>query len=555
METPSISLNIVYFNRFFRMVLVWVRAHLRQVLIFLTIFGFTLCIFVSTTAKPAATKLSVHHENKKSLLAREKDDDDDDDHDDHDEKIDITYDSGKVKVVGELQARNRKVKMATAESVISVDPIMIDIAKKSIAKFRPSLFQHADLPLGEAYKKLVEEYLAPWAGLDQKGVPAVKVTQRMLAAMEYAYKGGGFRVRIVNRRIYFRKLVHWKQTYRTQRMLWYLRLLYDILKKDRLLSEATLAKGLDFVIYVGDGAKVAADTFTVEAGFPLFSLRTSILHIDIPIPDPVQHGSNGHYKWTELGKTIPWEERKPQLIFRGRGSCLKMQADNWHFCNRVRLQQLAQRYPNDLDAGIIQWNQVYKAAKMVVPPASIEEIEKSTGIKVVEAMDFDAQSRFKYVIDVDGGLGSSRKPGILSSGSLLLSADSPWYTYYEPLLEPYRHYIPVDRWLRDLHDVVKWAQKNDQVAKRMMEEGRAFEAKFLTVAASKQYMAILLNEYAGKLLKDPVPADSPVEVDYCLTMGNREIEEGPMGCSRDWILFTNNEQDLPEDILLDRKRS
>jgi hypothetical protein len=494
--------------------------------------------------------------NSPSLKVLVEADNDEDDNDDGGIVPDL--ETAAIKAKGELQIRGRHTKEPTKQinnvnvaEVLSVATIQLgQKATSAVVKYRPALFHLTDLPLIEAYKKLVKEYLAPWRGLEDKNVSTVKVTQRMLATMEYSYKGGGFRVRICDNKIYFRKLVHWKQTYRTQRMLWYLKLLYEILKKDRLLSETTLKRGLDFVIYVGDGAKVASDTFTVEAGFPLFSLRTSMLHIDIPIPDPVQHGSNGQYKWTESGKSISWDNRRPQLVFRGRGSCLKMQADNWHFCNRVRLQQLAQQFPEEMDAGIIQWNQVYKAAKMVSPPGTIEEIERTTGLKALPPMDFDGQSHYKYIIDVDGGLGSSRKPGILSSGSLLYSAESPWYTYYEPMLEPYKHYIPVDRWLRGLPEQVRWAKENDAEAKQIMENGRQFESKFLSIAASKQYMAVLLEEY-GKLLADVVPGDTPVEVDYCSAMGNKEIELGPMGCSQSWALF--NGHDVSEEFLSDKK--
>lgn len=236
-------------------------------------------------------------------------------------------------------------------------------------------------------------------------------------------------------------------------------------------------------------------------------------------------------------------------MFRGKGSCLKMQADNWHFCNRVRLQQLSQRFPDDIDAGIIQWNQIYKSGKMINPPVSIEEIERSTGLKAIDAKDFDSQSHYKYIIDVDGGLGSSRKPGILSSGSLLFASESPWYTYYEPLLEPYKHYIPVDRWLRNLPEAVQWAQGNDDAAKVIMENGRKFESKFLTVAASKQYMALLLEEYSD-LMADQVPGDTKVSVDFCLTMGNKDIENGPMGCSQGWLLY--NDLEVPEEVTMDK---
>lgn len=444
---------------------------------------------------------------------------------------------------GALAPKRRHLALhTTALTQASVSPI--ETAHRAVARFRPSLHHLAGAPIQDAYKALVKEYLAPWTGMTKKGVGKVQITKKMLNVMEYAYKGGSFRVRISNGKIWYRKIVHWKQTYRTQRMAWYLKLLHEMVRKDR-----SIRKDVDFIIYVGDGAKVAADTFTTEAGFPLFSLRTSVLHMDIPIPDPVSHGSNGHYLWDEAGKAIPWDTRVSQLVFRGKGSCLKMQADNWHACDRVRAQKLSEAYPEEIDAGIIEWNQLHKSAKMIYPPVTAEEVEKSTRLRAVRPLDFTQQSHYKYILDLDGGLGSSRKPGILSSGSVLFAQESPWYTYYEPLMEPYKHYVPVNRWLHDLRDQVLWARENDEAMRAMVDAGRDFERKYLTVASTKLYLSVLLDAYAD-LFAEPVNGSEPVERDYCQLMDNNEIRNGPMGCSREWLLFTG---ELPDDIKNDGK--
>lgn len=416
--------------------------------------------------------------------------------------------------------------------------------------YHPNMTHLVDLNVEEAFKNLVHEYLAPWLHpVDPVNKPPAPLTQRALATMEFSYKGGSFRVRIANGRLYYRKLVYWKQTYRSQRMVWYLRFLHDMLTKDKLLDDLP---PVDFVIYVGDGPKVAADTFTTDAGFPLFSLRTSLTHVDIPVPDPVSHGSNGQYQWTESGKRVPWEQRKEKLIFRGRGSCLKMQVDNWHVCNRVKAQRLATEHSDLLDIGIIEWNQLYQSR--LTDPLTEAEVEATTSLTKVEPMDFDGQSRFKYILDLDGGLGSSRKPGILSSGSVLFSQDSPWYCFYEPLMAAYRHYIPVDRWLRGLVDKVQWLKDHDDIARSIQKAGVAFERKFLTISASKTYMAILLKEYS-KLLKEPFKGNEPITIDYCEKMsgshGAAEIMSGPMGCSTGWLEYTG-ENSIPEHVINDR---
>jgi len=451
-----------------------------------------------------------------------------------------------AKVVGALQAKGRNRAMVDTSPMKSSPKFnMPDFAKSHVARFRPDLSHLADAPIKDAYTALVREYLAPWTAMTKKQVGRAPITKRMLHVMEYAYKGGSFRVRISNGKIWYRKIVHWKQTYRTQRMTWYLRLLHEMVRKDRLVK-----KDVDFIIYVGDGAKVAADTFTTEAGFPLFSLRTSVLHMDIPIPDPVSHGSNGRYLWNDAGKAIPWEARVSQLVFRGKGSCLKMQADNWHVCDRVRAQKLSEAFPEEIDAGIIEWNQLHKASKMIYPPVTVDEVERSTGLKTVKPLDFTQQSHYKYILDLDGGLGSSRKPGILSSGSVLFAQESPWYTYYEPLMEPYKHYVPINRWLHDLRDQVLWARDHDDNMQEMVAVGREFEKKYLTIASTKLYMSILLDHYAD-LLAEPVNGSEPVERDFCALMDNMEIRNGPMGCSKEWLLFTGGE--LPDEIKNDGK--
>ena len=398
------------------------------------------------------------------------------------------------------------------------------------SNYKPDLSKFADEPVEVALLALVKHFLAPWSPINNRGL-FPKITQRMLAAMEVSYKGGSVRIRIVNGKLYYRKLVFWKQTYRTQRMVWYFAFLKDLLDKGIIGKDLKV----DFVLYLGDGPKVAADTFTTDAGFPLFSLRTSQVHLDIPVPDPTAFGSNGNYLWPSEARSLPWNDRISKLVFRGRGSCLKMQADNWHFCNRIRAAQLSDE--SNVDIGIIEWNQLYGSPKTVHAAPKHPEIEGSTSVKLVKPMSYLEQSAYKYILDLDGGLGSSRKPGILNSGSLLISQDSPWYVHWEPLAIPYRHYLPVSRPLTDLSSQVTLAKSNDNIARAISENGRLFADKFTSLSSSKTFMKILLTEYSKLLSLDEFAADEPISFDFCERPGIPEIQAGPMGCSRGWLEY------------------
>lgn len=398
--------------------------------------------------------------------------------------------------------------------------------------YKPDLSDYADKDVDAALDALVDHYLAPW--LPVGGREVRRVSQRMLAAMELSYKGGSARIRIQNKRIWYRKIVYWRQTYRTERLAWYLAFLRDLIDVG-LIDDGVK---VDFVLYLGDGPKVAADTFTQDAGFPLFSLRTSLTHVDIPVPDATAFGSNGNYQWPADAKQTPWAERATRAVFRGRASCLKMQAENWHYCNRVRAAQLAQDHSDLLDIGLIDWNQLFGNARTLLDAPTREEVEGTTGVAAAAPLDYLQQSNFRYILDLDGGLGSSRKPGILSSGSVLVSQQSPWFVHWEPLMRPMREYVSVQRALRDLPAKVQWLRDNDTAALRIMRRGQRFADKFTSLASSRLYMAKLLRRY--QTLLDPTShwsTDEPIAFDYCQRPGIAEVMAGPLACSRGWLEY------------------
>ena len=273
------------------------------------------------------------------------------------------------------------------------------------------------------FEALIDVYLRPWTPLPGN---RPTITSRMLDTMETIYRGAAFRIRIVGNKLLYRHTVWWGQTYRLDRMNWWLRFLQELIDSGRITGS------LDAVLSMSDGPRVGSDSNSQgkegSAGFPLFTMRTSVLHIDIPLVDSVVFGSNGRYVWDEEAKQVPWTEKAPRAVFRGSASCFTMHVDNWHICPRVIAVQLAKQHPEQLDIGVTRWNQVGKLS-VLYPPCSDEEVEQSTNITLVEPMSFLEQARYKYIIDMDGGVGSSRKP--VSTHSLTHSL-FPFAQYHQP---------------------------------------------------------------------------------------------------------------------------
>ena len=169
----------------------------------------------------------------------------------------------------------------------------------------------------------------------------------MLDTMESIYRGAAFRVRIVNSTVLYRHTVWWVQTYRLERMNWWLRFLQSLLDSGRI------AGSLDAVLSMSDAPRVGSDSLSQgkegSAGFPLFTMHTSIGHIDIPIVDSVVFGSNGNYVWDEQASNIPpqsavcgsleYGEREATAGGgRGRGTAAT-QGLHQHYRRRAGIQQ------------------------------------------------------------------------------------------------------------------------------------------------------------------------------------------------------------------------
>ncbi|GJQ14337.1 hypothetical protein GpartN1_g6128.t1 [Galdieria partita] len=413
------------------------------------------------------------------------------------------------------------------------------------------------------FEFLIDLYLKPWKVNEAFGFNA-KIYEDTFNYMEPLLRMGGFRVRLHKRRVFYRVTGHWYQTYRNQRMEWLLKFFAQLLNptNEVTMSKAQQAlleydKPIEFFVNVGDGPRITIDSSSGSlAGFPIFSFRTSSLHIDIPIPDPVEYGSNGNYAWDDFeedqGKNhqifnnnsnishtsneVAWARKESKAVFRGSSSCFQLHKSNWYLCPRIPLAKLSVLKPDLLDAGITSWIKLS-------PNLTIEEIENSLGLALKQSKTHQEEASYKYILDVDGGLGSSRKRGILGSGSVLLAQDSPWKQWYEPLLVPFYHYVPVARSLEDLLDKIVWSKDNDVTLKKIAQQARLFVLENTSLNAIREYWSLLLLQYAELLHGIPV-LDTPVRYNPCLS-NKSLVRNGPLGCIKQWLEFKTNDTTIP----------
>lgn len=381
------------------------------------------------------------------------------------------------------------------------------------------------------FKSLIEEYLAPWVPLhgSEKSSPLAKpITKKLLNSMELLLRGGAFRVRLAgDGTIRYRVLEHWTQTYRVSRMKWTLSLLQEAMQRWPELTKLRC----EFFVNVGDSPRSTIDSMSRDMGaIPVFSFRSSPAYLDVPVPDPVEFGSNGHYVWNS-DSTPPLLQREPRLMFRGSSSSLnEYHDDNWLIVPRLRLAALSRQFPHLIDAGVTTW---MKLGENV----SESQVEESIGAPVVQTLDFKQQSQYRFVLDVDGGLGSSRKRGILASGSVPFFQKSMWHMWYEPLLKENVHFIGVDTYLHELIDKILYARENSAVCAAIVRRAQCFAEVAVSYDAALLFWKVLLEGYS-QLQRNPATDGEEVHPNMCSI--RPAAAESPMGCTAGWYTYNGS---------------
>ena len=383
-----------------------------------------------------------------------------------------------------------------------------------------------------AFEALVAKYLAPWIPLSdvRSKSPILErpITMKLLNSMEVLLRGGAFRVRLVgDGKVRYRVLEHWGQTYRISRMTWTMNILQEAMEKYPELAKIKT----EFYVNVADSPRSTVDSMSKDmGGIPVFSFRSSSSYLDVPVPDPVEYGSNGNYVWKTEEK-IPYDERIPKLVFRGSSSSLNdYHDDNWLSVPRIRLAALSQQHPDLIDAGITKWMKLGKST-------TTEEVESSLGTGLSETLDYEAQGKYQFIVDIDGGLGSSRKRGILTSGSVPFFQQSNWHMWYEPLLKPFYHFLPIDAYLQNILERIQSARSDISESKKIVQRANCFGESVVSKEAAVRYWKILLHRYS-QLQLDPASTGEEVAPSMCSL--RPATAEGPMGCNDGWYVYNGS---------------
>lgn len=211
---------------------------------------------------------------------------------------------------------------------------------------------------------------------------------------------------------------------------------------------------------------------------PIFNSTGGEDYWDIPIPT---------YEDLEFIKGIPqdfqsvelhWAKKIPVAVFRGGASGCGYNENN---NQRIKLAKLGIEFEksgdpmlmNLLDVGITAANK------------KKYHFHRSTGlgyiqnVPLVNRLTKQQQSQYKYVLELEGNVAAHRIASDMLFGSVPLFVESDYRLWFEHLLKPYVHYIPIKEDFSDLVEKLRWCHEHDELCEQIGKNARQFALDIL----------------------------------------------------------------------------
>ena len=206
---------------------------------------------------------------------------------------------------------------------------------------------------------------------------------------------------------------------------------------------------------------------------PIFAMSGHKDYLDVPIANYDDIAIiKGHTSWDESKIELDFSKKKPIAVFRGGSTGCGWTAET---NPRLRAVQLSKQYPDLLDAqlttitGTMKIHKTRRAGRV-----------NSKEFRVGSRISFEEQSHYKYILHLDGNVGAYRLAQWMLLGSTILLQESRSMLWFQHLMKPWIHYVPINDRLNDLIEKIHWCKTHETECKEMAEHARTLALKVLT---------------------------------------------------------------------------
>ena len=236
---------------------------------------------------------------------------------------------------------------------------------------------------------------------------------------------------------------------------------------------------------------------------PILSISGQRNYLDIPIPNyddvmfvlknPSKYGA-GAAADPDPGYVTNWEDKPyEKAVFRGGPTgCGYTEKTNM----RIKLAKMKSSL---LDAKLTNkdGNTVDSKAIKFDPKYGLGSMNTNIGMSG-NFLTMADQSKYKYIIHVDGNVNAYRLLATMLTGSLILRVTSQYTSWVDHMLQHKVHYIPVKADLSDLLDVIRWCKKNDDKCREIAKNGMEFARSILSKKNIQSYLQNMLWSLSEK---------------------------------------------------------
>lgn len=210
----------------------------------------------------------------------------------------------------------------------------------------------------------------------------------------------------------------------------------------------------------------------------------------------------------------PWEEKVNTAFFRGTATGggttieknqrlhLAFTSNGWKKDNRYNGNDGSAPF---LDAEVTAWNlrdkKIAGERMTFLRPSNFKfSAGKHHYIPIYD------QSKYKYILYVEGHCAANRYAFLLRLGSVILKvtskcvADEMWYF---PLLQPFVDHVPIAEDLSDLAEKIQWCRDNDEKCREIAAKANELYEEYVGKEAIRDYMELICTEIAQRYTKAP----------------------------------------------------
>jgi arylsulfatase A-like enzyme len=245
-------------------------------------------------------------------------------------------------------------------------------------------------------------------------------------------------------------------------------------------------------------------------------------------------------EWARNARTAAWDTRIAKAVFRGHLRPFTVcggwpsgtphynelvNASNWRGRGRSAIWAARIAHPELLDVNFDNHDEMAKLWKLSAAEANA--IDEPTSISMEEQA-----RRFRYAIHPEGQCGfADRLKSIMALPMLIFKQANPCSEWYEAMLLPGKHYLPVDGSYANLSDAIAWARAHDTEAQRIVAAANVHVRQVVSVAGVYAYSERLIRSYASRYAGHRAPgrsADEAVGTQYTHEF-SCDIERGGHG--------------------------